>query len=62
MYMNDYINQGYRVYKLADFPISHFVKQMTNLARKYRLEILVIDDIVYIKDTNKYDNKNPYLK
>lgn len=60
--ISDYIQQGYRAYSVKDFPISQLINQLHNTARKNRLEILVMENILYVKDTDKYDNKNPYTK
>ena len=60
--MNDYITYGYRTYPLKDFNMSSFVREIPNLARKYHLEIMVIDGIIYVKDTDKYLIKNPYTE
>jgi len=62
MYINEYIIQGYRTYLLKDFPISHLIGGLPNISRRNRLEIMVIEGIVYVKDTDRYDNKNPYTK
>ena len=59
--INDYITYGYRVYSLRDFEIGKFISRIPDLARRYRLEIMVMEGKVYVKNTDKYDNKNPYM-
>ena len=60
--LKDYTLQGFRSYRLKDFPIPNLISKMHLLCRKHRLEILIIDNIVYEKNTNKYDQpRNPYV-
>ena len=60
--LKDYTIQGFRSYLLKDLPMKDLIAKMPSLCRKHRLEILVIDNIVYIKNTDKYDQpKNPYI-
>ena len=59
----DYINQGYRCYKMSDFDNVELAKRIPNICRREWLEIMVIGDTLYVRDTYKYDQpKNPYAK
>lgn len=58
----DYIQQGYRCYKMREFDILELVRNLPSICRRNKLEVLVIDNILYIKDTYKYERKNPYTK
>lgn len=63
-YMNiaDYINRGYRVYRLEDFNLSLLSSKLPILQRQYRIEVEVRDKLVMVRDTSKYDlPKNPYI-
>lgn len=60
--ISDYIQQGYRAYLLRDLPYSNLVRQLPNFQRVNKLEVLIIDNIVYVKTTTKYDQpRNPYV-
>lgn len=60
--IQDYTTQGYRSYLLSDFNFQHLVTQLPNLQRRNKLEILIIDGLVFVKQTDRYDKKNPYVK
>lgn len=62
MFVSDYITQGYRCYLLKDLPIKNLASQLPSLCRNNRLEYLILGSILYVKNTNKYDQpRNPYL-
>jgi hypothetical protein len=62
MLINDYITQGYRCYLLKDLPIKNLASSLPSLCRRNRLEYLILGNIIYIKNTNKYDQpRNPYV-
>lgn len=62
MKLADYINKGYRVYKLEDLNLSVLYNNLYTLQRQYRLDVEITDDLVLVKDTNKYDSpRNPYI-
>jgi len=58
----DYVIQGFRIYSLKDFNVKQFVKQMTATQRTLKLEIIIIEDLVYVRNTRRYDTSNPYTK
>jgi len=58
---SDYIEQGYRCYRVSEFDATFLAQNLPNICRKHKLEMMVIKGIIYIKDTKKYDQpKNPY--
>lgn len=62
MIINDYIRQGYRAYKLSELPVINLVRCLPRLQRINKLEILIVDEVVFVKTTYKYDQpKNPYI-
>jgi len=60
--INDYTTQGYRCYLLSDFNFQNLVTNLPNLQRKNKLEIMIIHNVVFVKGTDRYDKKNPYVK
>ena len=60
--IHDYTTQGYRSYLLSDFNFQNLISQLPNLQRRNKLEILIIDNVVFVKQTSRYDKKNPYVK
>jgi hypothetical protein len=61
--INEYTIQGYRSYKLSELPISQLIRQLPQFQRVNRLEVLIVDNIVYVKTTNRYDQpRNPYVR
>lgn len=57
----DYIEQGYRCYRVIDFDPTQLAHNLPNMCRRNKWEMMVIKGIIYIKDTKRYDTpRNPY--
>lgn len=56
----DYITLGYRCYNMSDFNGTLLARNLPTICRKNKLDIVVVGNIVYVKETKEYDRKNPY--